>query len=88
VAYEGMEPLSLSSCSSSESLSVGDLTEKGLKEQNQPMSERSFYMDSATSNLKNILQLHLFDRNCICLIAYGRVVMMLLKFGTALIREN
>jgi hypothetical protein len=41
---------------------VGDLTEKGLKEQNQPMSEHSFYMDSATSNLKNILQLHLFDR--------------------------
>jgi hypothetical protein len=25
------------------------------------MSEHSFYMDSATSNLKNILQLHLFD---------------------------
>lgn len=88
VAYESMEPLSLSSCFSSEALSVGNLTEKGLKEQNQPMSEHSFYMDSATSNLKNILQLHLFDRNCICLIAYGRVVMMLLKFGTALIREN
>jgi hypothetical protein len=50
VAYEGMEPLSLSSCSSSESLSVGNLTEKDLKEQNQPMSERSFYMDVATSN--------------------------------------
>jgi hypothetical protein len=26
------------------------------------MSECSFYMDSARSNLKNILQLHLFDR--------------------------
>jgi hypothetical protein len=39
VAYESMEPLSLSSCFSSEALSVGDLTEKGLKEQNQPMSD-------------------------------------------------
>jgi hypothetical protein len=42
VAYEGMEPLSLSSCFCSESLSVGDLTEKGLKEQNNQCLNTAF----------------------------------------------
>jgi hypothetical protein len=76
-----MEPLSLSSCLSSKSLLVGDCTEKGVGDKNQARVECNSYKESTTSNLKNILQVHLFDR-------IWKSGNKATKIGTALIRAN